>query len=158
MALTFGCTQDFGVFEPDSAPSDATASDAADAGADVATDSAPTDSAVDAPVEAGSLTFACGNQTVADCTQCNGFPEPCVYCQQGKPSVLAGRCTTTNGSCFQGAPNGFALCTCNDASTCPEGYEVCRNQTCRTCSDSNSNNGLTCKSGGTCNNLDGGCI
>lgn len=153
-ALLFGCTQDFGVFEPDGSTADATAGDAADGGADAAKDSAP----IDATVEAGTLTFACGNQTVSDCAQCNGFPEPCVYCQQGNPSVLAGRCTTMSGSCFQGAPNGFALCTCSNASTCPEGYQVCRNQTCRTCSDSTNNNGLTCKNGGSCNNLDGGCI
>jgi hypothetical protein len=151
-----GCTQDFGVFEPhDASTSDGSPSDG---GSDAV---APPDAAPDAPPpgDGGALMFTCnGGSSVADCSQCSGNPQPCVYCRQGNPSNLAGRCTTMNGSCFQGAPSGYSLCSCTNASTCPEAYQVCRNQTCRTCSDSSNNDGLTCQGGGTCDHVDGGCI
>jgi hypothetical protein len=114
------------------------------------------------------IAFQCGfgpdAGTVSDCSQCANNPEPCVYCQFGDASVMTGRCTQMNGSCFNISPNGYGFCPCagGDAGACPESYQVCRqfnNQFfCRTCSDSQNNNGLTCKSGGTCNNVDGGCI
>jgi hypothetical protein len=141
-----GCTQDFNVFLSD-----------ASTGGDATTDAPGNDSATDAtpPQDAGPLTFTCGTQTVADCSQCNGFFQPCVYCGTG--SALAGRCVQTGTSCTGGAPSGFASCTCTTASTCPESYEVCRNGSCRTCTDSFNNAGQACKGGGTCAPLDGGC-
>ncbi len=111
----------------------------------------------------GNLVFACGTDggTVTDCAQCTGATQPCVYCEIGDASVHAGECRTFGSSCnFNPTPpTGFAGCTCfNDASACPESYQVCRNATCRTCSDSTNNNGLKCENGGTCDNVDGGCI
>ena len=107
-----------------------------------------------------NVSFRCGigpeAGTVSDCSQCQGFPEPCVYCGFQDASVMTGTCHVANGSCFQGAPNGFGLCPCNggDASTCPEAYQVCRQggnfYSCRTCSDSTNNGGLSCQGGGTC--------
>ncbi len=109
------------------------------------------------------LSFSCGNDggTVTDCAQCTGATQPCVYCEIVDASVHAGECRPFGSSCnFNPTPpTGFAGCPCfNDASTCPESYQVCRNATCRTCSDSTNNNGLKCQSGGTCDNVDGGCI
>jgi hypothetical protein len=156
-ALVVGaCTQDFGVFDPKTADAGsdggADATSPPDAAADAGTDAAP-------PTEAGALTFSCGPNNVSDCSQCAGFTQPCVYCQFGNPSVLAGRCVGFHQSCFQGTPNGFGFCQCNNtASTCPESYQVCHNGSCRTCSDSNTNDGLTCQSGGTCDYADGGCL
>ncbi len=155
------CTQDFDVFTPDGgavdAPGDAPPADAS-------TDAPKTDGGTDgAPTDAnsgdGALTFVCGtNGTVSDCSQCAGQPEPCVFCNQQNPSMLAGRCLAANASCFGAQPNGYGFCACNNnASACPEAYEVCRMGFCRTCTDSNNNNGLTCKSGGTCAPFDGGC-
>lgn len=161
------CTQDFDAFDPSDgatpdAPSvDAVAPDAGDAKAptDSSVDASLTDTGVvDAPndvfVDGGTLQFACGNTTVADCAQCAGKTEPCVYCEQNNVSVLAGVCAQLGQSCFPNAPNGFALCSCNgnNVGACPAAFQVCRNQSCRTCSDSNNNGGLTCKGGGTCTN------
>ncbi len=164
------CTQDFDAFDifdgatPDAPGVDAVAPDAGDASdakapTDSSVDASLTDTgAVDAPidvfVDAGVLQFTCGNTTVADCSQCTGKTEPCVYCQQNNASVLAGVCAQLGQSCGANAPNGFALCSCNgnNVGACPEAFQVCRNQSCRTCSDSNNNGGLTCKGGGTCTN------
>jgi len=150
------CTQDFGVFEPDGAAGDGgTDAASSDAAEDVATQDAAQDSGA---TEAGALAFACGTGTVSDCSQCNGMPQPCVYCKQGDATSLAGRCTTAGTSCAFGAPSGYGECTCaNSASSCPESYEVCRFGSCRTCSDSNTNDGLTCQNGGKCDSQDGGC-
>ena len=145
VAALAGCTQDFDAFLGGDATADAPSGDAAK-------DSAPQDGSGG---DAG-LTFACGTQTVADCSQCNGFPQPCVYC--GASSALAGRCVQQGTSCFNGAPSGFQLCQCQTASTCPESYQVCRNGSCRTCTDSFNNAGQSCKGGGTCTPFDGGCI
>ena len=145
------CTQDFNVFEGD-------ASSSGDATTDSSSD-APADASSDAPQETsggdGGLVFQCNTSTVADCSQCSGATQPCVYCSG--PS-LAGRCVAQGTSCFNGAPVGFTLCSCASATTCPEGYEVCRNGACRTCTDSFNNTGLQCKSGGTCHPADGGCF
>lgn len=149
------CTQDFDVFTPDGGASDGSS--------DVATDTSPKDSASDvAPNDGGTgdgaLAFACGtNGTVSDCAQCSGQPEPCVFCNQQNPSMLAGRCVAANASCFGVQPQGYGFCACtNSASACPEAYEVCRMGFCRTCTDSTNNAGLTCKSGGACS-PDAGC-
>ena len=147
------CTQDFGVFEPDGAAGDGgTDAASSDAAEDVATQDAAQDSGA---TEAGALAFACGTGTVSDCSQCSGMTQPCVYCGSG--SALAGKCVQRGTSCFNGAPNGFQLCSCQNASTCPESYQVCRNGSCRTCTDSFNNAGQMCKGGGTCLPLDGGC-
>jgi len=116
------------------------------------------DGGVQPDSSSSGVAFRCGfdGGTVTDCSQCQGFPEPCVYCQFADASVMTGTCHVANGSCFQGAPTGFGLCPCagGDASTCPEPYEVCRQggnfYSCRTCSDSNNNAGLACQGGGTC--------
>jgi hypothetical protein len=74
-------------------------------------------------------------------------------------SVLEGRCTPMHQNCAGGIPNGFEDCRCQDASTCPEGYQICNaNGRCHTCSDQNANNGLKCENGGTCDFADGGCL
>ncbi|HSQ64446.1 MAG TPA: hypothetical protein VLM85_14580 [Polyangiaceae bacterium] len=113
-----------------------------------------------------NVSFRCAvdGGTVTDCSQCQGFPQPCVYCETADASTLTGQCRTMGTSCFQNAPQGYGACPCSagDASTCPESYQVCRSfannpYSCRTCSDSTNNNGLTCQNGGTCNNVDGGC-
>jgi hypothetical protein len=110
------------------------------------------------------LTFSCGTDggTVTDCAQCTGATQPCVFCETADASVLSGACTQFHNSCFGLAPNGFGNCGCTTAADCPEGYQVCRafgnNHSCRTCSESNNNNGLTCENAGTCDYADGGCI
>jgi hypothetical protein len=140
--LLSGCTQDFDAFLGDASTGDATSTDSA---TDAAKDVAQQDTG---PVDAGPLTFGCGTQTMSDCSQCNGFPQPCVYC--GANSALAGRCVQQGTSCTFGAPAGFQVCGCANASACPESYQVCRNGACRTCTDSVNNVGQSCKGGGTC--------
>jgi len=145
-----GCTQDFDAFLGDASTSgdatqDGTSSDAAK---DVAQEDSGSGDA--------GLTFVCGAQSVSDCSQCSGMTQPCVYCGSG--SALAGKCVQRGTSCFNGAPNGFQLCSCQSASTCPESYQVCRNGSCRTCTDSFNNAGQACMGGGTCSPVDGGCI
>ncbi len=154
MAPALGaCTQDFDVFEPDASSSDA----AVDVNHDGSIDSGG-DSSDAATVTDGGLVFGCGMGTVSDCSQCNGMPEPCVYCSQMNPAMLAGECKPEGMSCFQGAPNGFGFCQCaNSPATCPESYQVCRMGTCRTCAESFMNGGQACKGGGQCNPADGGC-
>jgi hypothetical protein len=146
LLLFSGCTQDFDAFLGDAGGSNDATSDSP----------APKDGGSDVVVVTDSgVTFACGTQTVGSCAQCSGMPEPCVYC--GAASALAGKCVAQGMSCFSGAPSGFALCSCQSASTCPESYQVCRNGFCRTCADSLNNAGLSCKGGGSCNVADGGC-
>jgi hypothetical protein len=144
-----GCTQDFDAFLGDASSGDA-ASDA------TSNDAAKDAIAQDTGGGDGGLTFVCGTQNVTDCSQCNGNPQPCVYCGSG--SALAGRCVQQGTSCTFGAPSGFQVCQCQTASTCPESYQVCRNGSCRTCTDSFNNAGQACKGGGTCAPADGGCI
>jgi hypothetical protein len=138
------CTQDFNVFEGDGSTS-------GDATSEAASDSGPADSGGGD----GGLVFQCNTGTVSDCSQCSGAPQPCVYCSG--PS-LAGRCVAQGTSCFNGAPSGYTFCGCASASSCPESYQVCRNGSCRTCSDSLNNTSLQCKGGGTCHPADGGCF
>lgn len=146
VAALSGCTQDFDAFLGDaSSPADATSTDAAK-------DATPQDGSGG---DAG-LAFGCGAQTIPDCSQCNGMTQPCVYCGAG--NSLAGKCIQQGTSCTFNAPSGFQVCSCQNASACPESYEVCRNGTCRTCTDSNNNAGQSCKGGGTCAPTDGGCI
>ena len=139
------CTQDFHIFDPvldGSASSDGSANDSA-------TDAThPGD---------GGLVFSCGSGSVTSCTQCTGMPEPCVYCALNDAGVLTGVCLPMNGSCGNAIPPGFNRCPCASQSTCPESYQVCRNGSCRTCSESTFNSGATCQGGGTCNAADGGC-
>jgi len=152
------CTQDFGVFEPDAATGTDAANDTAQP-MDSATDTTVKDAGVDVGTDAGSLTFACQGGPVSDCSQCTGAPEPCVYCANGNPSAFAGACVAANTNCLTAAPNGFQDCACINPSNCPESYQVCTGAGhCHTCEDNNSNNGLTCKSGGKCDALDGGCL
>jgi hypothetical protein len=142
-----GCTQDFSIFEPDGGtPADGSTSDSA-------SDSA----APDAGGGDGGLTFQCGGGTVSSCSQCNGMPQACVYCRFNDPAVQTGTCVTMGSSCSNGIPAGFARCACATASACPENDQVCRMGTCRTCSESQFNNGSACTGGGTCNSADGGC-
>jgi hypothetical protein len=146
-----GCTQDFDAFLGDAAGGSDATTDSGDASADAAKDAAQ-----DAGGKSdAALSFQCGTQTVASCAQCSGMPEPCVYCGSG--STLAGTCVAQGTSCTNGAPSGFQSCQCQNATTCPESYQVCRNGFCRTCGDSVNNTGQTCKGGGTCNPVDGGC-
>jgi len=149
-AALAGCTQDFDAFLGD-------ASTGGDATTDAATDAAKDAAQADTGGgDEGTLMFSCGTQTVASCSQCNGFSQPCVYC--GASSTLAGRCIQQGSTCTGGAPNGFQSCSCANASACPESYQVCRMGFCRTCTDSTNNAGQSCKGGGTCVPLDGGCI
>ena len=106
------------------------------------------------------LTFVCDvdGGTVTSCAQCTGFPQECVYCDQADASSFAGHCLAANQPCNGGAPNNFGACGCGtDAGNCPESFQVCRAQQCRTCGESGNTDGLTCKNGGTCNANDGGC-
>jgi hypothetical protein len=118
----------------------------------------------------GGGLYRCGNGvdagTVSDCSQCQGNPEPCLYCGNADASAHSGRCTTLGSSCLNGAPTGFGVCSCGtntgDAAACPGAFQVCvDNQNngfdCHTCGDNGGDNGLACKGGGTCNNADGGC-
>jgi hypothetical protein len=109
----------------------------------------------------GNVVLQCpdGGATT-DCAQCTGAPQPCVYCDMNDASALQGVCTPMHQNCFQNIPNGFEDCRCMmDASTCPEGYQVCTvNDRCHTCSDQNGNDMLKCQNGGTCNYADGGCL
>ena len=104
--------------------------------------------------------WSCGNTTVSNCTACVGFTQPCAYCNMADASDLVGACIQTGTNCFTTIPNGYQDCPCNmDASTCPESYQVCTNAgRCHTCSDNNTNNGLTCENGGKCDYADGGCL
>lgn len=143
------CTQDFNVFAGDSSTPDATSDSSSDAAQDAGNDAVANDG--------GALVFQCNGNSVSDCSQCSGSPIPCVYCAtQG--SSLAGRCIQSGSSCFNGAPNGYQLCSCQSSSSCPEPYDVCRNGSCRTCADSTNNANLQCQGGGKCNPADGGCI
>ncbi len=154
------------MFEPDGSSGTDAASDTGVA--DTSTDSSAkdtgaqetgVDAGVDAPFEAGPLTFTCGNSTVNDCSQCNGMPQPCVYCSNNNAAILAGACLPANQNCFNAAPNNFQDCNCNNPSACPESYQVCTGAgRCHTCEDNGTNNGLTCKSGGKCDAVDGGCF
>jgi hypothetical protein len=140
-------------------------------GNDTGTDTGTGKDGGDAGLDSGTGgIYRCGNGpeagTVSDCSQCQGNPEPCLYCGNGDASAHAGRCTTFGSSCLNGAPNGFGVCSCGtntgDAAACPGAFQVCvDNQNngfdCHTCGDNGGDNGLACKGGGTCNNNDGGC-
>lgn len=147
VAALSACTQDFDAFLGDASSSDGSSGDAAK-------DATPPQDGGGG--DAGGLTFACGTQTVADCSQCSGMTQPCVYCGSG--SSLAGRCIQQGMSCTFNAPSGFQVCQCQTASSCPESFQVCRNGSCRTCTDSFNNTGQACKGGGTCSPFDGGCL
>jgi len=142
------CTQDFGVFEGDAAAVVDAADALADADGSIA-DVVSNDVVVKdaAPVEAATLTYQCGTKTVADCSSCTNMPQPCVFCGS---SSLAGKCVQKGQSCTGGAPSGFSVCTCTSAANCPESFDVCNKNQCRTCGDSTSDNTLACKGGGTC--------
>ncbi len=111
------------------------------------------------------IAYRCGDSgTVTDCSQCTGFIQPCVYCAFTDASVHEGICTPFHTNCFNALPpnSAFVDCPCNnDASTCPESYQVCvggGGGRCHTCSDQTGNNGLKCENGGTCDYTDGGCL
>ena len=128
-------------------------------------DAGPTDGATDAPQDSGGggILLRCGDASVSDCAQCSGSTQPCVYCATNDASALNGVCTPLHQNCFNTIPNGFEDCRCganNDASACPEKYQVCTGggfNRCHTCSDQNGNNGLSCQGGGKCTYTDGGC-
>ncbi len=118
--------------------------------------------ASDAGTDTGTTigTWTCGNATVTDCSQCIGFTQPCVYCAVTDASVQSGACVQEHTNCFNGGiPNGFADCPCTAATQCPDDFQVCTQAgRCHTCEDNNGNNGLTCKNGGKCDAVDGGCL
>ena len=122
-------------------------------------DSGPTDGGIQ-DSGGGGVLLRCGDAAVSSCSQCNGAPQPCVYCGTNDASALSGRCTALHQNCLNTIPQGFEDCRCTgDASACPESYQVCTAgiTRCHTCSDNNTNNGLTCENGGKCTYADGGC-
>lgn len=131
-------------------------------------DSGPMDASVDASdgsvtMEAGNIgIWSCGTAMVTDCSMCTGFTQPCAYCNMADASDLRGACVQTGTNCAFSLPMGFQDCLCMTAATCPESYQVCQNfgggGRCHTCSDTNTNNGLTCQNGGKCDFADGGCL
>lgn len=132
-----------------------------DTGTDDTGSDAGTDSATDAGQDSGPniSIWMCGTATVTDCSQCTGFTEPCAYCNIMDASVLSGACVQTHTSCANVIPNGFQDCLCGDAGPCPENDQVCTAfGRCHTCEDTNTNNGLACHGGGTCDYADGGCL
>ena len=143
---------------PDSSPPDVvttpdTGTDA-DTGDVVTTTDATTQ---DSGANIGS--WKCGSVTVADCSQCTGFFQPCAYCSVTDASVVTGVCTQIYTNCLNAIPNGYQDCPCTpgDASTCIEGYQVCSQQgRCHTCTDSVNNNTLKCENDLTCA-ADAGC-
>lgn len=122
------------------------------------TDATTTDGA---STDGGGIRLRCGDASVTDCTQCNGAPQPCVYCGTTDASTLSGQCVQFHQNCLNTIPNGFEDCRCGpngDASACPTKYQVCTTlNRCHTCSDQNSNNTLSCQGGGKCTYADGGC-
>ena len=107
----------------------------------------------------GSLSYVCDvdGGTVTSCAQCTGFTQPCAYCDTADASNVVGHCVAQGGNCAAAAPNNFGACGCGtDAGNCPESYEVCRSQSCRTCGE-NQTNGLACKGGGSCTSNTGTC-
>ncbi len=110
--------------------------------------------------DSGIGSWTCGSVTVNDCSQCTGFTQPCAYCSSTDASVLKGVCTQLYTDCLNSIPQGYQDCPCTggDASTCPEGYQVCINfGRCHTCTDNAQNTGLKCENGGTCA-ADAGCL
>ena len=108
----------------------------------------------------GTLTYVCDvdGGTVTSCAQCTGFPEPCAYCDTADASNVVGHCLQQGQNCGGGAPNNFGACGCGtDAGNCPESYQVCRAQGCRTCGESGNTDGLACKGGGSCTANTGTC-
>jgi hypothetical protein len=161
---TDGTTQD--VVQPDnfvndvvtnpdtSPPDDGSTTDSSDGGTTTdASDGATT-------IDTGIAMWTCGSVKVSDCSQCTGFTQPCAYCNVQDASVLSGACVQTGTNCLNAIPNqNFQDCVCSpgDASTCPEGFQVCTtNGRCHTCTDSTQNNGLKCEDNLTCQ-ADAGC-
>jgi hypothetical protein len=145
-------TQDV-VTNPDTGPDDTGVPDTGpgDTGPGDANDGGTT-------VDTGIAQWTCGSVKVADCSLCTGFTQPCAYCNTQDASVLSGVCVQTGQNCFNTIPNGYQDCPCADASTCPEGFQVCTNAgRCHTCTDSTQNNGLKCEDNLTCQIDAGGC-
>lgn len=113
----------------------------------------------------GGLAYRCGfdGGTVTDCSQCVGATQPCAFCGTADASVILGVCTALHTNCFNAIPsNQYQDCPCPaDAGACPESYQICATGgggRCHTCSDQNTNNGMKCENGGTCDYVDGGCL
>jgi len=121
----------------------------------------PSDAGSDGTTNGGVITsWVCGPASVADCSKCAGYPQPCAYCNAFDASDLVGVCTTLHSTCLNAIPNNHTECTCltGSASACPEGYEICDDMHfCHTCSDNASNEGRTCQNGNKCH-YDGGCL
>lgn len=135
-----------------------------DTGDDGSTGDAGTDAVADASdgattIDTGIAQWSCGSVKVSDCSQCTGFTQPCAYCNFQDASVLSGVCVQTGQNCQFSIPQGFQDCTCTDASTCPEAFQVCTTNggRCHTCSDNATNNGLKCEDGLTCQFDAGAC-
>ena len=132
-----------------------------DSGTVDASDGSASDASDGGSAQDGGTTIAtwqCGATTVSDCAQCTGFTQPCAYCNMQDASVVSGVCTLIHSNCLNSIPQGYQDCTCQDASTCPESYQVCTLQgRCHTCSDSTQNNTLKCENGGTCTPEAGTC-
>jgi len=154
LCVTLGCggAQDDGLFGDGGV-------DASDA-SDSATDAVTSDTqAPDTGADAGTLSFKCGDNVVADCSQCPQSAQPCVYCNTATPTELAGVCTALHSNCIGGIPNGYQDCSCaGDVSKCPEPYQICNGTgSCHTCSDATGNDTLACKGGGACHATTGIC-
>ena len=171
VALVQACSGDDNVTTGDGGP-DATADTTLDVAPpnDAAQDSGATDSASDTGTggDSGSdtgtatgLQYKCGTSTVSDCASCTGKTQSCVYCGLLDASALEGVCVAQGTPCLGGAVTTFTDCSCTTAADCPEAFQVCvgpgKNTVCQTCGDNGGTGGQKCKSGGTCDAVDGGC-
>ena len=141
------------VTNPDTGPDD---SGTTDTGTDGTTTSDASDGGT--TIDTGIAQWTCGSVKVTDCSQCTGFTQTCAYCNLQDASVLSGVCVQTGANCANSIPQGYQDCTCADAATCPEAFQVCTQQgRCHTCTDNTFNNGLKCEDGLTCAADAGGC-
>jgi hypothetical protein len=126
-----------------------------DGGGDVGLGDAPED----VPNVAIGGGFGCGSGAVHHCSDCTGYPMPCVVCETD--GAVGGFCAELGASCHDLDPPGFKSCACGGEAgveDCPDPFQICSGgHFCHSCGEPSSN-GNVCLSGGTCNASTGDCM